>query len=137
MTVTKLLLLFASGLIALSLLVLFFHSNALHTQCTPLVSSEQAKALIEELDNNSHTLSSSTKEIYNESSEGGVQTNYTDTSGTTRIIEQRLFGAIGRTFMRFYFDGGQMFALVKLDEQYAVPINVDSNAVVSKSTEDY
>jgi len=40
--------------------------------------------------------------------------------------------------MRFYFDHNTLFALVKLDEQYEMAINVDSDVVISTSTdEDY
>jgi hypothetical protein len=124
------------GLIVLLLFVLSFFSKALPAQCEPLFSVEKAKGLIDTLDGNSQTFSSSTKQLYNESSEGGIQTKYMDSGGKVRIIEQRLFGAIGRTFMRFYFDNNKLFALVKLDEQYKAPINVDPNVVVSKSTED-
>jgi len=38
--------------------------------------------------------------------------------------------------MRFYFDDEKLFALVKLDEQYQAPINVNPDVVVSKSTEE-
>jgi len=38
--------------------------------------------------------------------------------------------------MRFYFDHNRLFALVKLDEQYETPINVDPDVVISTSTEE-
>ena|SRR5216684_850055 len=136
MTLTKMQAVSVLGLVVLLLLVLSLHSRLLPAQCQPRVPVEQAKALISDLDKDSLAFSSSTKQIYNESSEGGFQTNYTDSNGKLRIIEERLFGAIGRTFMRFYFDDEKLFALVKLDEQYQAPINVNPDVVVNKSTEE-
>jgi hypothetical protein len=137
MTMTKPQAVFALSLIVLCLLVLSFLSKA-HSAaaCQPLVPLDQAKVLVNNLDIEAGTLSSTTKQIYNESSEGGIQTSYKETDGTVRIVEQRLFGAIGRTFMRFYFDHNRLFALVKLDEQYQAPINVDPSVVISTSTEE-
>ena len=137
MTLTKLHAVSALSLIVLFLLVLSFLSKA-HSAaaCQPLVPLDQAKVLVNNLDIAAATLSSSMKQIYNESSEGGTQTSYKENDGTIRLIEQRLFGAIGRTFMRFYFDHNRLFALVKLDEQYQTPINVNPDVVVSTSSEE-
>jgi hypothetical protein len=120
-------------------LFLYFHQgvmDSISSRCNPIAPLSESQKLIGLLDNNSYAFSSSTKEIYNESSEGGIQINYTNNSGQTQIIEQRLYGAIGRTFMRFYLKDQKIFALAKLDEHYKNPISADRDVVISKTEEE-
>jgi hypothetical protein len=102
--------------------------------CELIVPLDQAKALIDQLDHDTARFASTTVNVMDRSTEGGTQTNYT--AGMERkIIEQHFYGETGQAYMRFYFDDNRLFAIVKLNLTYAVPINVDSSGVV-KTTEE-
>jgi hypothetical protein len=51
-------------------------------------------------------------------------------------VEQRFYGETGKSYMRFYYDGTTtIFAIVKLNVTYAVPLSVDSSGAVNVSEE--
>jgi len=106
--------------------------------CSPILPVAQSASLINSLDQNAVHFASSSKDLMGQSTEGGVQIDYTD-GGKRKIIEQRFYKETGHTYMRLYFDdSGDPFALVTLNENYAVPLSVDSNpAIVSGEERDY
>lgn len=52
-----------------------------------------------------------------------------------KIVEQRFYGEEGRSYMRFNFEENKLFAIVKPNLIYAVPISVDSSGSVKSSEE--
>jgi hypothetical protein len=102
--------------------------------CRLLRSVTQSKSTIDLLDHSTGHFASSTKDLIGQSTEGGVQIIYSD-NGERKIVEQRFYKETGRAYMRLYFDNGNPFALVTLDENYAVPISVDNNPTIASGEE--
>jgi hypothetical protein len=102
--------------------------------CRLLQAVSQSKSTIDLLDHSTGHFASSTKDLIGQSTEGGVQVIYSD-YGERKIVEQRFYKETGRVYMRLYFDNGNPFALVTLNENYAVPISVDSNPTIASGEE--
>src|SRR5262249_41424322 len=97
--------------------------------CTPIYQMAQSKKLVDTLDKQSSQFASTTTDITNRSAEGGAQINFTQNENR-KIVEQRLYGETGKSYMRFYYDGTTVFEIVKLNFTYAVPLSADSSGAV-------
>lgn len=108
--------------------------HAATVSCIPVLPIPQSKTEIDRLDGSTGQFASTTTIISDRSTEGGVQYTYTS-NGTRQITEQRFYGETGRSYMRFYYVNKAIFALVKLDIRYKVPISVDDTGAVASSEE--
>ena len=139
MKIIKILYLICVFILIAVLILVFRHTSFLAPQssknCEPVVPLLQSKALIDQLDQDTRHFASTSVDVMGRSTEGGTQTNYTDDSGARRVIEQQFYGETGRAYMRFYFQDNVIFAIVKLNTNYVVPINVDPSAKI-KDTEE-
>ena len=102
------------------------------TSCQPVLSISRSNELIDALDQNSYKFASSSETVLGGSAEGGEQTNFVD-NGRRQIVEQRFYGESGKSYERFYYFAGQIFAITKLNIFYKVPIYIDSSAAVKYS----
>jgi hypothetical protein len=107
------------------------HANS--RTCVPIFPIPQSKALIASLDEQSPDFASTTVDLMGRSAEGGTQATFKDATGRTRVVEQRFYGETGRSHMRFYYNRGKLFSIVKLNLTYAVPITVDPSGPVKSS----
>jgi hypothetical protein len=102
--------------------------------CAPLFPEDRSVELINSLDGQTANFASTTVNITGRATEGGTQTTFTKDSDK-QIVEQRFYGETGRSYMRFYFQTNKLFAIVKLNLLYAVPISVDSSGKTASSEE--
>jgi YD repeat-containing protein len=102
--------------------------------CTPLLPIAQSKEFVNSIDGQTSELASTTVDVMGRSTEGGTQTTFTR-DGLKQIVEQRFYAETGRSYMRFYFYEGRLFAIVKLNMSYAAPISVDSSGAIKSSEE--
>jgi hypothetical protein len=102
------------------------------TSGTMLQSVNQSKDRINALDLAAVKFASTTRDIFGQSTEGGEQIDFLS-NGQRMVAEQRFYGETGRSYMRYYYDRGNIFAITKLNLSYEVPIYVDPSAAVKSS----
>jgi uncharacterized protein YxeA len=118
------------NLILLILLVLvlsisyYLYKNKKDVVCNTNV--EQKKI---EIDNNISKYSTTSKDIFGRSTEGGQQTNYTF-DGKNKLIEQIFFGETGKSEIKYYLDSDKVFYIGKINTEYALPIYEDTSGKV-------
>jgi hypothetical protein len=121
-------------IIALSAVAVVVLRKAGSASCVPVLPVAEGKSMVASLDQRSLNFASTTVDLGGRSAEGGIQTTFSD-GGERQVVEQRFYGETGRAYMRFYFNQKRLFAIVKLNLNYAVPISVDRSGTV-KTTEE-
>jgi hypothetical protein len=120
------------GALVAAALVAFFSFTIKPASCTTLLPTNQSNELIDKLDKDAGKFASTTKDISGQSAEGGQQIDFKD-KGKRQIVEQRFYGETGKSYARFYYFEGRIFAVTKLNVIYKVPIYVDSSAEVKSA----
>ena len=113
-------------------LVVFFGITIKPTSCQTVLPLRQSNELIDALDQNAYKFASTSMSVSGRSSEGGEQINFVD-NGKRQIVEQHFYGESGKSYARFYYFEGRLFAITKLNLFYKVPIYVDPSAAVKSS----
>src|SRR5262245_22528169 len=93
-------------------MLFLLRGELIQSGCRLQFTISESNDFVERLDQAAGNFSSTTTKIMGRSAEGGVQFTYTD-NNARQIVEQRFYGETGRTYMRFYYNRGEVFALVK------------------------
>ena len=96
--------------------------------CSAVQSVASNRALIANIDATASSLQSTSKDLSDQSTEGGKQTEYTK-DGKTEMVLQEFFGETGTSENRYYFPNGSLFAVVSQTFQYDKPYYVDPDDV--------
>jgi hypothetical protein len=131
---TKVLLVGIAIIVVGSALVAFAPRPQSSDICASILPVDRSRELVNSLDRQTSEFASTTIEVSGRSAEGGTQTIFTQ-NGVRKIVEQRFYGETGRSYMRFYYEGNKVFAVVKLNISYARPISVDPSGTIGSSEE--
>jgi hypothetical protein len=131
---TKLLLTAVAIIIAGSAAFMLTHRAEEIEICSPILPVDRSRELVSSLDEQATTFRSTTVDLMGRSAEGGTQTTFRQ-EGIRKVVEQRFYGESGRSYMRFYYEGSKIFAIVKLNISYKAPISVDPSGTVGPSEE--
>jgi hypothetical protein len=97
-------------------------------ECSNIVTADVLKK-VGMIDGNKTKYASTSKDILGESTEGGVQINYT--SGNELIlIEQQFYGETGKSEVTYYLQNGKVFYFTKVNTEYLLPISQDSSGKI-------
>jgi len=106
-------------------------------RCHTILPIAESNNLIASLDADAYKFASTSKDLFGRSAEGGEQINFVD-NGTTKIIEQRFYAETGKSYIRFYYANGTVFAITKLNVTYKMPIYEEPiPTIVSKQKKDF
>lgn len=75
------------------------------------------------------------KEVYDESSEGGLLTAFYDKKKLTKITGT-YYGETGKTFVEYYFDEGDFFFVYSKESSYVKPLYMDHGGKIRDVKED-
>jgi hypothetical protein len=89
------------------------------------------KSIAENIDQ----FSSTTTSILDMSTEGGVQTNYTDSEKVVRLVIQKFYGETFRSEVEYYYKQDSIFMIDVKRYEYIEPIFINPNPSIAKVAE--
>lgn len=110
-----------------------FPTSANSTNGCDEVSIAAKKTQMMDIEAHYTSLSSSTRDLPNYSTEGGEQTTYTQ-DGIPVMIHQIFFGETGKSEAVFFLQNRKIFSIVKINYQYAQPIFTDNTGRIASTT---
>lgn len=111
------------------LLLILFVSYYSYKNKQDIICSTDVEQKIRDIDNNISKYSIASKDIFDRSTEGGQQTNYT-LNEKNILIKQIFFGETGKSEIKYYFEANRVFYINKINTEYALPIYEDSSGKV-------
>lgn len=94
---------------------------------------EDAPLKIAEIDRKREEYVWSTKDVMGFSTEGGLQTTYTDSSGNIRLIRQTFYGETFRSELAYYLINDKVFFITVDRLEYEKPIDIEPSPKVVRT----
>ncbi len=91
------------------------------------VSAENTYSKADNIESKVSTYTSTTKDVMDQSTEGGQQTNYLS-NGELVLVKQIFFGETGKSEVVYYIENSKIFYVKKTNTEYLLPLSEDASA---------
>ncbi len=106
-----------------------YHENIVINKECEILNVPEVKKEAQLIEADKFKYSSSSRDIFGKSTEGGYQIDY-QIGDEVILTEQAFYGETGKTEIKYYINNGKVFYLARKNFQYEAPLYVDTSGTI-------